>query len=129
MEIDKSCSTCQLRVDRPPTICDPCLISIEGNIYWRPQAEIVTNTQGGKQSKAEYLWTDFCPKALLRVARLSCAGKEKYGADNWRKITAKEHIDHAVSHLMLWLAKDTSEDHLTHAAWRVLAAMGVEKIE
>ena len=127
--INKSCSTCQFNVDAPPEICYPCRESERGNTNWQPQAEIVTNARGGKQSKAEYLWTDFCPNAMLSVAKLSNAGCQKYGSDNWKKISVLDHVGHAISHLFLYLAKDTSEDHLSHAAWRVLAAMGVENNE
>jgi len=117
------CLTCQYQVDRPLSKCFRCA----NNDYrsWEPQAEIVTNNNGGKQSKSEYLWTDFSPSALLKVAKLSKAGCGKYGIDNWKKISSVEHIDHAISHLVLHLNKDTTEDHLTHAAWRVLAALGV----
>lgn len=117
------CLNCQYQVDRPLAKCRLCAENDYNN--WEPQTEVITNNNGGKQSKSEYLWTDFSPSALLRVAKLSKAGCEKYGIDNWKKISSVEHIDHAISHLVLHLNNDTTEDHLTHAAWRVLAAMGV----
>jgi len=121
----KRCITCQFNVDRPTDKCWPyCVPNNRRN--WQQQTEIVTNEHGAKQSKSEYCWIDIDSKSLLKVAKLSAAGREKYGADNWRKISVLDHVGHAISHLFLYLAKDTSEDHLSHAAWRVLAAMGVE---
>lgn len=125
MEEKMSCSNCQYNVDRPASKCgDKC---IDHNFHhWKKQAEIVTNEHGAKQSKNEYLWTDFCPKALLRVAKLSNAGCQKYGINNWKKISKLDHINHAISHMFLYLVGDKEEDHLAHACWRILACMGVE---
>lgn len=122
LPVMNNCDTCQFNVDRPREKCSPCF----ENNNWVKQDEIVTNNNGGKQSKNEYLWTDFCPKAMLRVAKLSSAGCEKYGKDNWKKISKIDHINHALSHLFLYLAGDKKEDHLAHCAWRVLAVIGVE---
>jgi len=121
----KPCKICQYNVDRPRNKCIPG--NETGCREWQQQTEIVTNNQGARQSATNYLWTDFDAKAMLRVAKLSAAGCKKYGPDNWRKISRADHIGHAITHMFQYLAGDDSEDHLAHAAWRVLAAMGVRK--
>lgn len=32
-----------------------------------PDAPVVTNSQGARQSKCDYLFIDFCPQALLAI--------------------------------------------------------------
>ena len=88
--------------------------------------EIITNERGARQSKIGVKFTDFDPSALLRVGRVSADGHDKYGAGNWQNIEQKDHIDHAINHLLEYLTGNTSEDHLAHAACRVLFAMGTE---
>lgn len=122
----KSCKTCNFNVDRPDFKCPPTPYHCDDFCNWKEQDEIIENEHGARQSKTEYLWTDFCPRALLRVAKLSHAGCVKYGPDNWKKISKYDHIGHAITHMFKYLAGCKDEDHLAHAAWRVLAAMGVE---
>ena len=117
-----NCGICQYNIDRPISKCAECF----ENSNWAPQDEIVTNGEGGKQSKNEYLWTDFSASALLRVAKLSHAGCRKYGQGNWKKISKLDHIGHAVTHIFKYLSGCKEEDHLAHACWRILAAMGVD---
>lgn len=89
--------------------------------------ETITNDRGGSQSKIEHLFTDFDARAILRVANVSYVGNKKYGDNNWRKISQKDHINHALTHVFKHLTGEkTSEDDLAHAAWRLLAALGVE---
>lgn len=89
--------------------------------------EIITNERGARQSRIGVKFTDFSPEALLRVGRTSAEGFAKYGAGNWQKIDQADHIDHAINHLLEYQAGNTSEDHLAHAACRVLFAIGTEE--
>jgi hypothetical protein len=47
----------------------------------------------------------------------------KHGKDDWRRMPEQEHVDHADGHMALYDAGDDSEDHLAHAACRLLMAL------
>jgi hypothetical protein len=87
-----------------------------------PDAEVVTNDKGGKQSKAPYAFHLCDAKSLLRLAQVMAYGAERYERDNWRRIPCEEHINHAVGHFMLALAGDTQDDHIGHALCRAMMA-------
>ncbi len=87
------------------------------------QDETVTNELGGKQSKIEHRLSLLPPEAVLRVGAILTTGAAKYGADNWRLIPQRDHIDHALRHIVMYLSGDTSEDHLGNAACRMLFAI------
>ena len=86
-------------------------------------APTITNELGGKQSKVERAYHLVPPEALAQVARVLHHGYIKYGKDNWRLIEADEHLNHAMNHIYLSLAGNVSEDHLAHAATRILMAL------
>lgn len=88
-----------------------------------PNEPIIENEQGGKQSAVPYRMDLVPPKALLAVAHTLHDGAEKYGVDNWRKIGRHDHLNHALTHIYALLAGDTSDDHLLHAACRVMFAI------
>lgn len=81
----------------------------------------------GNQSKIEHLWTDMDADTMLRIANISYKGCEKYGEDNWKHISPKDHLNHAITHIFKELAGNTDEDNLAHAAWRLIACMGTLK--
>lgn len=96
-----------------------------------PNAPVETNALGAKQSRSPFA-LDVVPRALIEVGRVFYRGEAKYergpqlvGAENWRGITARMHVRHAVNHVFAWLAGDRSDDHLEHAAARLL--MAIEK--
>jgi hypothetical protein len=65
---------------------------------------------------------------MRRLAETWGEGNEKYGPDNWMKgFPATVMVSHALEHIRLYLAGDTSEDHLAHCAWNVLALCWVEE--
>lgn len=88
-----------------------------------PDAPTTTNAAGGKQSAMPYRPALLPPRAILTVAGVLAEGAAKYGDDNWRKIAQKDNLDHALTHIFAHLAGDRSDDHLSHAACRVLFAM------
>ena len=45
---------------------------------------------------------------------------------NWHKITSREHINHALYHIYRLLSSDVDEEHLAHAACRVMFALEVD---
>lgn len=67
------------------------------------------------------------PLALERVAATYAEGAVKYSDWNWRAgMDFQTTANHALRHVFKWLARDTSEDHLAHAAWGLLALMQFE---
>lgn len=86
-------------------------------------APTVVNEHGGRQSKTLYRCDLLQPLAVLRVAHIMEYGAAKYGDNNWHNITTNEHLNHALIHLFAHLAGDGQDDHLGHAAWRVLSAL------
>lgn len=87
---------------------------------------ITTNDRGGKQSRIEsnfhlmHLIPEYCYQVVFSILE---AGAVKYGLDNWMKISTEDHINHAIRHLRLFLAGDTSENHLGNASCRCLFAL------
>jgi len=66
---------------------------------------------------------------LRRVAQACAEGAEKYGDFNWEKgIPVSLQLSHAIRHIYEYLAGDRSEDHLGHAAWRLLGAIHSEEL-
>lgn len=88
-----------------------------------PDAPVVVSDQGGKHSDSPYRLDVVPPKALLAVSAVLKEGLEKYGLDNWRGISQREHLNHALVHIYAHLAGDQSDSHLTHAACRLLFAL------
>lgn len=91
-----------------------------------PDAPTVTNDAGGKQSAVPYRCDLLPPRALLDVAAVLKGGADRYGDDNWRAIGRRDHLNHALTHVYAYLAGDRSDDHLSHAACRLLFAMETE---
>jgi hypothetical protein len=86
---------------------------------------IETNADGGSQSVIEHTFGTMPLNALSALSQLQRLGDQKYGAHNWRHIAEPDHIDHAFAHLLGHCTGDRTEDHLLHAAWRLLAALEV----
>ena len=68
------------------------------------------------------------PIGLRRLAETYAEGARKYGDHNWLKgIPSNDLVNHAIRHIMLWQVGDTSEDHLAHAVWNLMALMHFEE--
>jgi hypothetical protein len=91
-----------------------------------PDAPIATNAAGGKQSHSPYRCDLLPAKAVLAVAKILKYGADRYAPNNWRKIDRADHLNHATTHILAHLAGDTSDDHLEHAACRLLMALETE---
>lgn len=83
----------------------------------------VTNAAGGKQSHSPYRADLLPPHALLAVSAVLSEGARKYGPNNWHKISAADNLNHALVHILALQAGDVSDEHLEHAATRILFAL------
>lgn len=87
---------------------------------------MVTNAEGGKQSATPYGFHLLPVHAMFAVAQVVKYGADKYDETvderNYTKIDPADHIGHCIQHLYAYLAEDTSDDHLSHAAARALFA-------
>jgi hypothetical protein len=86
-------------------------------------APIVVNEKGGKQSSSPYRMDLLPMRASLAVAKVLKYGADKYGDENWRNIPVRDHLNHALVHVASHLVGDTQDDHLEHAACRLLMAL------
>lgn len=67
-------------------------------------------------------------EAQRRLAATYAEGFAKYGADNWKKgFPTSDLYAHAREHMLLWISGDTSEDHLAHCCWNLMAIMWMQK--
>jgi hypothetical protein len=96
-----------------------------------PDTEV--NANGGKQSRLAERSDLVPPAAFLAVARVLRGGSEKYGDRNWRLIGVSEHLNHALTHAFKYLGdpygrNGQEEDHLAHAACRLLMALEIDRV-
>ena len=91
-----------------------------------PDAPVVVNDNGGKQSNTPYGFHLLPINALFDAAKVAKYGADKYGETfhnrNYTKIPTIEHLNHAIQHIYAFLAGDTQDDHLGHALVRLMFA-------
>lgn len=92
-----------------------------------PDAPTEVNEHGGKQSKMEYAFDQLDPLAMFDLSGILQKGSEKYGRNNWKKITPEEHVNHALQHIFAYMAGDKQENHLGHAFCRIMFAIVVDR--
>lgn len=94
-----------------------------------PDAPTVVTKNGAKQSGSPYRCDLLPAKASLHIAEILKYGAEKYGDNNWRGLTVSDHVNHAMTHLFAFQAGDITDDHLGHAACRMLMALDTNILE
>jgi uncharacterized protein YodC (DUF2158 family) len=77
----------------------------------------------GKQSFIQARYDCLDPLALRLVAECVGFGARKYGEDNHKKISVRDHLNHAMNHINEHRTGDQSEMHLVHAIARLLFAV------
>ena len=96
-----------------------------------PDAPVVTNDNGGKQSDTPYGFHLLPISALFDAAKVAKYGADKYGETfynrNYTKIDEIDHLNHALQHIYAFLSGDTQDDHLGHAIVRLMFAYDVNK--
>lgn len=88
-----------------------------------PDAPIITNAQGAKQSRLDYAFEEVDGPAFFGLARVLDYGAKKYGPGNWRGIPERDHLRHVIAHAYLRLMGDESDDHIGHMQCRAHMAM------
>jgi hypothetical protein len=86
-------------------------------------APLHTNKKGGVQSHLTQSFHLLPVDAVTAVAEVLFHGAKKYGQNNWRLIPVIDHLNHALYHVFLYIAGNRSENHLSHAACRLLMAL------
>jgi hypothetical protein len=61
--------------------------------------------------------------AVRQVAEVMTEGLKDHDEDGWRKVPRKTHVSRALRHLVLYITGDITEDHLRHAACRILMSL------
>lgn len=96
-----------------------------------PDAEVVENEKGGKQSDTPYGFHLLPISALFDAAKVAKYGADKYGETfehrNYTKVETNDHLNHAIQHIYAFLAGDTQDDHLGHAIVRLMFAYDVNE--
>lgn len=91
-----------------------------------PNQPIIETPQGGKHSASPYAFHLIDPHALFAISKVLQEGAKKYGVDNWRGIPIPDNLNHAIQHIYAYLAGDTQDEHLAHAACRLIFALALE---
>jgi len=69
-------------------------------------------------------------RGLAKVAAVMRCGERKgRHPTEWQKVKVREHINHAISHLMAYLTGRHSEHHLANAGCRILMALDLDREE
>lgn len=117
------CNRCGIKLIESTDIgtCNNCRATqVEGV---GKDAPVTTNANGGKQSHSPFRCDLLPPQAVLAVAKILEHGAGKYGEKNWHKISVSDNLNHALVHMFAYLVGDTQDDHLEHAATRILFAL------
>ena len=98
--------------------------------------EIITNEQGGRQSKIEGRCTELPPLAMIELSKVMGKGSEVYprepdGSPNWHRIDYISNLDHCLEHAFNFLAeknkpgrdKAKMREELSHCAARATMAL------
>lgn len=89
--------------------------------------EIVTNEQGGQNSKIVGRYDLFPPLAMQALAVVLEEGAAKYSPDNWKLVPIEDHINHALLHIFSFMTNFSDAEDLSHGMTRLVMAMQLVK--
>lgn len=84
---------------------------------------------------ADHYRADLLPmRALLQISHLLKEGSKRHQDENpeqprWHKTEVREHLNRALCHIMAHMIGDVSENHLLHAATRMLFALECHQLQ
>jgi hypothetical protein len=87
---------------------------------------MVNPETGAVQAKVAHRVDLIDPATVLDMAEILGEGVRSHGLWNWRLIPIDEQLNHAMIHILAWLAGDRSDNHLGHAMCRVMFARSLE---
>ena len=87
--------------------------------------ETIENELGAKEAGTIARFDLIPPEAMFKIAEILHEGAQKYGEENWRGLNYRTNLNHALQHIYGHLAGDKTEDHLAHAACRILFALAL----
>ena len=88
-----------------------------------PNAKIVENAEGGKQSEKSYRFDLVPARAAFAVAEVFAYGAKRYAPWNWLKVPLADHLNSVLGHINAHMMGDDQDDHLEHAACRMMMAL------
>lgn len=98
---------------------------IKINEHGAPREEGVAGSRGSKFPARYDLISTI---GLRRVAETCGEGALKYGQNSYLKgMPETDLLNHALSHINMHRAGDTSEDHIAHATWNLLTLMHMQE--
>jgi hypothetical protein len=62
-------------------------------------------------------------EALMVCCEVMKHGAASHPMDEWRSLPFEYHVGRTIEHLRLWSQGDQQQDHLSHAATRLLMAL------
>ena len=66
--------------------------------------------------------------AFQIVIEVMRQGAASHPRDEWRSLPHEFHVGRAIEHLRLWQQGDLQQDHLSHAATRLLMALTLKEL-
>jgi hypothetical protein len=67
-------------------------------------------------------------EAFEIVVEVIRQGAASHPLEEWRSLPFEYHVGHAIEHLRQWQEGDGRQDHLSHAATRLLMALTLREI-
>jgi dATP/dGTP diphosphohydrolase len=67
-------------------------------------------------------------RAIETVITVMRDGERNHLPDEWKAYPPEYHVSRAAAHLRQWQAGDMQEDHLSHAATRLLLALTLRDV-